>query len=71
MLTNLLERLGFNLANTFTRNPKLRAHLLERVVGAVDESMTHFQNLSLLVRQGIQNFQNLVGQNAVRYFLIW
>ena len=44
-MTQLAQRLGFDLTNTLTRNVKLFANLFQRVVGVHIDTETHTQDL--------------------------
>ena len=41
---NLFQRLGFDLANTLTRDVKLAADFLQRMAHAIGKPKTHLQN---------------------------
>jgi len=52
----LLERLGFDLANAFARDLKDFANLFERVFAAVVKSKSHLDDIAFSRRQRFQNF---------------
>jgi hypothetical protein len=65
-----LESFCLNLADALARDAKLFAYFFECMVNAVFEAMAEFQNLALLGRKLVQNFVELVAEDAARDFLI-
>ena len=71
MLTNLLMRLCFNLPNTFASDAEDFAYFFQRMVNAVFESMTQFEDFPLFGRKVFENHAHLVGKNTSRYLGVW
>src|SRR3989344_226069 len=70
--SNPFERFRLYLPNALARHAKLAPHFLKRKTNPlVGEAVPHFQNLSLLRRQLIQNAPHLLGKNAARGILVW
>jgi hypothetical protein len=53
-VAQLAQRLGFDLADTFTGEGESLAHFLERVLAAVLQPEAHLDDLFLARREGLQ-----------------
>ena len=61
VLADFFESLGFDLADTFSGDAKFFSNLFECMVRAVEQPVSHLEDLSFFVRQRVENLGDLVG----------
>src|SRR5918999_1004992 len=59
-MSELAQRLGFNLANPFARNRELLTHFFECMIGFLPDTETHPQDLLFAWREGRQDLSGLL-----------
>src|ERR1035437_5357510 len=70
MLTDFFVGFGLDLTYALAGDIELTADFFESMLDAVLKTTAHLQNFAFLFGQFIQDFLDLIAQNAARAFLI-
>src|ERR1700722_16735049 len=65
-LLQLADRLGFDLANTFTRHFENVTNFLKRIAVAVAQSVAELDNFAFAIAEGLEDLGNPAAKHLLR-----